>query len=51
MTTLMFLGMSCCLPISYLEERKAATGGGNDSAHETNAREPLLHPNGDDNEV
>lgn len=36
MTTVMFLGMSLCLPLAYLEERRAKKGA------LTQAEEPLL---------
>lgn len=38
MTTLMFLGMSMCLPLAYLEERMSAAANGSG----TDPVEPLL---------
>jgi hypothetical protein len=45
MTTLMFMGMSFCLPLAYLEERGESQNGAATSA----ADEPLLaeHSNGE----
>jgi hypothetical protein len=40
MTMLMFMGMSLCLPLSYLEERASAASPSPDAA--TSATEPLL---------
>lgn len=40
MTTLMFMGMSLCLPLAYLEERSQASSPPPDAAN--SASEPLL---------
>ena len=44
MTTLMFMGMSLCLPLAYLEQRSEASAPNADPA--AGASEPLLEEQG-----